>query len=42
MSSHYRLVQWNRRKVVYDLMVVAGIAAFVTLFQAIGDRKSVV
>lgn len=36
MSSHYRLVQWNRRKVVYDLMVVAGIAAFVTLFQAIG------
>ncbi|MFN7977540.1 MAG: Rieske 2Fe-2S domain-containing protein [Vicinamibacterales bacterium] len=36
MSSHYRLVQWNRRKVVYDLVVVGGIAVFVTQFQAIG------
>lgn len=35
MSAHYVTVQWNKRKIVYDLVVVAAVLAYVSLFQII-------
>lgn len=32
MSTGYRVVQWNRHKMVYDLLVWAGVAAYVGVF----------
>lgn len=35
MSQTFVAVQWNRRKYVYDACLVAGIAAYVSLFDAV-------
>jgi nitrite reductase/ring-hydroxylating ferredoxin subunit/DMSO/TMAO reductase YedYZ heme-binding membrane subunit len=32
MSTGFRAVQWNRQKIVYDAVLVAGVAAYVTGF----------
>jgi nitrite reductase/ring-hydroxylating ferredoxin subunit len=33
MSVSYRMVQWNRQKVVYDLVLLAGVAAYIAGYQ---------
>lgn len=38
MSVKYVTVQWTRRKVVYDLFIVAGIALYVLLFKNLTGR----
>jgi nitrite reductase/ring-hydroxylating ferredoxin subunit/DMSO/TMAO reductase YedYZ heme-binding membrane subunit len=35
MSAGFRAVQWNRRKVVYDLILLAGVALYVAAFMGI-------
>ena len=35
MSHTFVTVQWNRRKYVYDAMLVGGIAAYLTVFDAV-------
>src|ERR1700741_1898107 len=35
MSVGFRAVQWNRRKVVYDLILVAGVALYIAAFMGI-------
>jgi len=35
MSAGFRAVQWNRRKVVYDLILVAGVALYTAAFMGI-------
>lgn len=36
MGAAYKAVQWNGNKVVYDLYVVAAVAAFIGVFMAVG------
>lgn len=36
MSAGFQAVQWNRRKLVYDFVVIAGIVLFVGAFMTIG------
>jgi nitrite reductase/ring-hydroxylating ferredoxin subunit/DMSO/TMAO reductase YedYZ heme-binding membrane subunit len=36
MSAGFRAVQWNRAKLVYDAILLAGTAAFIAAFLAIG------
>jgi nitrite reductase/ring-hydroxylating ferredoxin subunit/DMSO/TMAO reductase YedYZ heme-binding membrane subunit len=38
MSAKYGVVGWNQSKIVYDLVVVAAIALYLTLFMTIGVR----
>ena len=37
MSHQYQAVGWNRQKRVYDLLLVAGIASYLTTFIALGN-----
>ncbi len=37
MSVTYRPVQWTRTKLVYDALLVAGVAGYVALFQRTGE-----
>ena len=39
MSAGFRAVQWNRRKVVYDLILLAGVALYIAAFMAISARR---
>jgi nitrite reductase/ring-hydroxylating ferredoxin subunit/DMSO/TMAO reductase YedYZ heme-binding membrane subunit len=36
MSADYKAVQWNGNKVVYDLYVLAALAAFIGVFMSVG------
>jgi nitrite reductase/ring-hydroxylating ferredoxin subunit/DMSO/TMAO reductase YedYZ heme-binding membrane subunit len=36
MGATYKAVQWNGNKVVYDLFVLAALAAFITVFMVVG------
>ena len=36
MSVAFRAVQWNRRKVIYDAVVLTGVILFVSVFIAVG------
>lgn len=36
MSAGYRAVQWNRRKLIYDGVLLAGVATFIAAFMALG------
>ncbi|MEZ6197093.1 MAG: Rieske 2Fe-2S domain-containing protein [Planctomycetota bacterium] len=38
MSARYVAVQWNRRKVAYDLVVVAAVLLYTQVFQLVGRR----
>ncbi len=40
MSVSYVTVQWNRRKVVYDVILVAFLAAYIALFTSKADASS--
>ena len=33
MSASYRIVQWNRQKILYDLFLLSGIAAYIAGYQ---------
>ncbi|MBV8925131.1 MAG: Rieske (2Fe-2S) protein [Bradyrhizobium sp.] len=35
MSAGYRAVQWNRRKIIYDGVLLAGVAMFIAAFMAV-------
>src|SRR5262249_10883772 len=35
MSAGFRAVQWNRKKVVYDVILLAGVALYIAAFMAI-------
>jgi DMSO/TMAO reductase YedYZ heme-binding membrane subunit/nitrite reductase/ring-hydroxylating ferredoxin subunit len=37
MSAGFQAVQWNRRKLVYDAIVLAAIVAFIGIFIAVGS-----
>ena len=39
MSAGFKAVQWNRRKVVYDAILVAGVALFVGTYMTIGALR---
>ena len=36
MSAGFRAVQWNRAKLVYDAILVAGVTLYIAFFIAIG------
>jgi len=36
MSAGFRAVQWNRKKLIYDAIVLAGVAVFLAAFLAVG------
>ena len=36
MSAAFRAVQWNRRKIVYDAILLGGIALYIGIFMAVG------
>jgi len=36
MSAAFRAVQWNRRKIVYDAILLGGVALYIGLFMAVG------
>jgi len=36
MSAGFRAVQWNRRKLIYDAVLLAAIAAYILVFMAVG------
>ncbi|MCZ7677774.1 MAG: hypothetical protein M5U28_02940 [Sandaracinaceae bacterium] len=36
MSAKYVTVQWTKRKIVYDVFVVLGVALYLGLFLGIG------
>lgn len=40
MSAGFRAVQWNRRKIMYDAILVAGVALFVGAFMTIGALRA--
>lgn len=40
MSAGFRAVQWNRQKLIYDAILLAGVALFITAFVVIGARLS--
>src|ERR1051326_8009279 len=40
MSVGFRAVQWNRRKVVYDLVLLAGVALYVAAFMGISAWRN--
>src|SRR6476659_5901854 len=40
MSVGFRAVQWNRRKIVYDAVLVAGVALFIGTFMTIGALRN--
>jgi nitrite reductase/ring-hydroxylating ferredoxin subunit/DMSO/TMAO reductase YedYZ heme-binding membrane subunit len=40
MSAGFRAVQWNRRKVVYDLILVAGVALYIAAFMGISAWRN--
>ena len=37
MSHPYQAIGWNRQKRVYDLLLLAGIASYLTIFIALGN-----
>jgi nitrite reductase/ring-hydroxylating ferredoxin subunit/DMSO/TMAO reductase YedYZ heme-binding membrane subunit len=37
MSAGFRAVQWNRRKIIYDIILVAGVALYIGTFIAIAE-----
>jgi nitrite reductase/ring-hydroxylating ferredoxin subunit/DMSO/TMAO reductase YedYZ heme-binding membrane subunit len=40
MSAGFKAVQWNRRKIVYDAILVAGVALFVGTFITVGALRN--
>jgi nitrite reductase/ring-hydroxylating ferredoxin subunit/DMSO/TMAO reductase YedYZ heme-binding membrane subunit len=40
MSAGFQAVQWNRRKVVYDAILIACVAAFLATFMTIGAMRN--
>jgi nitrite reductase/ring-hydroxylating ferredoxin subunit/DMSO/TMAO reductase YedYZ heme-binding membrane subunit len=39
MSVGFRAVQWNRRKIVYDAILIAGVMLFVATFMTVGALR---
>jgi nitrite reductase/ring-hydroxylating ferredoxin subunit len=40
MSAGFKAVQWNRRKIVYDAILIAGVALFVGTFMIVGALRT--
>jgi len=40
MSVGFKAVQWNRRKIIYDAILIAGVALFVGTFMTVGALRS--
>jgi len=40
MSAAFRAVQWNRRKVIYDVVLLVAVATFIGAFMAIGAARN--
>src|ERR1043166_6354733 len=40
MSAGFKAVQWNRRKVVYDAVLIAGVVLFVGTFMTVGALRT--
>ncbi|MEJ0075516.1 MAG: Rieske 2Fe-2S domain-containing protein [Alphaproteobacteria bacterium] len=40
MSAGFKAVQWNRRKIVYDAILVAGVVMFVGTFMTVGALRN--
>ena len=40
MSAGFKAVQWNRRKIVYDAILVAAVVLFVGTFMTIGAFRN--
>ena len=40
MSAGFQAVQWNRRKLVYDAILVAGVALFIGTFMTVGALRN--
>ena len=36
MSAGFQAVQWNRRKIVYDAILLGGVALFIGMFMTLG------
>src|SRR5262245_8199160 len=36
MSVGYRAVQWNRRKIIYDAILIAGVILFIGTYMTVG------
>jgi nitrite reductase/ring-hydroxylating ferredoxin subunit/DMSO/TMAO reductase YedYZ heme-binding membrane subunit len=39
MSAGFKAVQWNRRKIVYDVVLIAGVVLFVGTFMTVGALR---
>jgi len=39
MSVSFRAVQWNRRKVIYDAILIAGVVAFIATYMTVGALR---
>jgi nitrite reductase/ring-hydroxylating ferredoxin subunit len=40
MSAGFKAIQWNRRKIVYDAILIAGVALFVGTFMTVGALRN--
>src|SRR3954447_15146468 len=40
MSARFQAVQWNRRKIVYDAILIAGVVLFVGTFLTVGALRN--
>src|SRR5581483_8553353 len=39
MSVSFRAVQWNRRKLIYDAILIAAVVAFVAVYMMVGALR---